>query len=150
MKRLFDSLTGYFTKFELCLWLGSLIFITATHFIFGGEGWLPFMNSLVGVTSLIFCAKGNPIGQLMMVAFSAVYGVISFGFAYYGEMITYLAMTLPMAVLSLVSWLKNRHTKSEVAVNDINKNDRIALAVLTAVVTAVFYFVLKVGTEQFT
>lgn len=41
-----------------------------------------------------------------MVVFSILYGVISFTFAYYGEMITYLGMTAPMAVVALVSWLK--------------------------------------------
>lgn len=46
---------------------------------------------------LIFNAKGNPAGQLLTVIFSLLYGSISFTFAYYGEMITYLGMTMPMA-----------------------------------------------------
>lgn len=33
-----------------------------------------------------------------MVLFSLLYGIISYAFAYYGEMITYLGMTMPMAV----------------------------------------------------
>lgn len=46
---------------------------------------------------LIFNAKGNPAGQLLTVIFSLLYGSISFTFAYYGERITYLGMTMPMA-----------------------------------------------------
>lgn len=42
-----------------------------------------------------------------MILFSLLYGLISFSFAYYGEMLTYLGMTAPMAVVSLVSWLRN-------------------------------------------
>lgn len=34
-----------------------------------------------------------------MIIFSLLYGVISFSFSYYGEMITYLGMTMPMAVV---------------------------------------------------
>lgn len=54
-----------------------------------------------------------------MIVFSAMYGVISFTFAYYGEMMTYLGMSAPMAVFSLVSWLRNPYEgkRSEVKVS---------------------------------
>ena len=44
-------------------------------------------------------AKGNPVGQGLMILFSVLYGIISWRVAYYGEMITYLGMTAPMAAL---------------------------------------------------
>ena len=47
------------------------------------------------------------MGQLLMVLFSLLYGMISLNVSYYGEMITYLGMTMPMAVFSLITWLKN-------------------------------------------
>lgn len=82
--------------------------------------------SLIGVTSLIFNAKGNPFGQFLMVIFSLLYGIISFTFSYYGEMLTYLGMTMPMAIFALISWLKNPHNgnKAEVKVNSLGKNER--------------------------
>ncbi len=86
----------YFTAFELALWLGSAAVIAAAFAAFDRENYLTLAASLIGVTSLIFCAKGNPIGQALMIAFSIIYGVISFSFAYYGEMITYLGMTMPI------------------------------------------------------
>ncbi len=135
----------YFTKFEIGLWLSSVTFILLSFFIFDRENYLTLIASLVGITSLIFCAKGNPLGQLMMVAFSAIYGVISFGFAYYGEMLTYLGMTLPMAAISLVSWLKNPYKKNraEVEIRRINKKDILALVILTPIVTLIFFFILR-------
>lgn len=45
-----------------------------------------------------------------MILFSLLYGIISFTFSYYGEMLTYVGMTMPMAVFALISWLKNRLT----------------------------------------
>lgn len=139
------KLIKYFTKFEIGLWLSSVTFILLSFFMFDRENYLTLVASLVGITSLIFCAKGNPFGQLMMVAFSAVYGVISFGFAYYGEMLTYLGMTLPMAAISLVTWLKNPYKKNraEVEIRRINKKDILALVILTPIVTLVFYFILR-------
>ena len=68
---------------------------------------LAFIASLIGVTSLIFIAKGNPVGQALTITFSVLYGIISLTFAYYGEMITYLGMTAPMAVWALM-WRASR------------------------------------------
>lgn len=134
----------YFSPFEWGLWLSSLLIITVFFFIFDKEGYLTLIASLLGVTSLIFAAKGNPTGPLLMVFFSILYGIISYSFAYYGEMITYLGMTLPMSVIALVAWLKNPYNgkKSEVKVENLSKKELIFALILTAAVTAAFYFIL--------
>ena len=88
------KLLQYFSRAERLLWGLSVVFIGA----FDRENYLTLAASLIGVTSLIFNAKGNPIGQVLMVLFSLLYGIISYTFAYYGEMVTYLGMTMPMAV----------------------------------------------------
>jgi nicotinamide mononucleotide transporter PnuC len=100
--------------------------------------------SLIGTTSLIFNAKGNPIGQALMILFSLFYGVISYSFSYYGEMITYLGMTGPMALFALISWLRNPYNgnHAEVAVNRLENQELALMYVLTAVVTVGFYFIL--------
>ncbi len=141
MKKLF----AYFSKQELILWSISVLAIVLSFCLFDRESYITLIASLVGVTSLIFNAKGNPIGQALMIAFSLLYGIISYTFAYYGEMFTYLGMTMPMAIFALVSWLKNPYqgNKAEVKVNTIGKGERVAMYLLTAVVTAVFYFILK-------
>ncbi len=136
---------AYFTALERWLWGVSVTFITAAFILFDRAGYLTLLASLIGTTSLIFCAKGNPIGQVLMIAFSLLYGYISYGFAYYGEMLTYLGMTAPMAVLALCSWLRHPYKgrKSEVTVNKLSAKELAFALVLTAAVTAVFYFVLK-------
>ena len=113
----------YFKKREIALWLGSAVVIILSFCFFDRSNYLTLIASLIGVTSLIFCAKGNPVGQILMIVFSILYGIISYGFAYYGEMITYVGMTMPMAVFSLISWLRNPFGKSklEVKVNNIKK-----------------------------
>ncbi len=136
---------NYFTKGELVLWIISVTAIIVSFLIFDRENFLTLIASLIGVTSLIFCAKGNPFGQILIIFFSVFYGIISFTFAYYGEMITYLGMTAPMAVISLVSWLKNPYNdnKSEVKVNRINSKDIVIMICMTAVVTFVFCYILN-------
>lgn len=139
------NLISYFSKGEIGLWCGSVAVIAAAFFLFDKENYLTFLASLIGVTSLIFNAKGNPLGQLLMIVFSVLYGFISFSFAYYGEMITYLGMTAPMAVCALVSWLRHPYNgnKAEVKVNQLGGRELIFMALLTVAVTIVFYFILK-------
>ncbi len=135
----------YFSVFEWALWLSSVTLISVFFFVFDRSGYLSFAASLVGATSLIFCAKGNPIGQVLMIVFSVMYGIISYSFAYYGEMMTYLLMTGPMAVFALISWLRNPYkgNRSEVKVNRIKRREVMLMLALSAVVSAAFYFVLK-------
>lgn len=139
------SILKYLSKTEILLWSISVTLITAAFLIFDRVNFLTLIASLIGVTSLIFCAKGNPTGQALMIIFGILYGIISYGFAYYGEMITYLGMTLPMAVVSLISWLKNPYNgkKSEVKVNKLSKKELIFALVLSAAVTVIFCFILK-------
>ena len=135
----------YFSKAEIILWCSSMGLILGSFCVFDRENYLTLLASLLGVTSLIFSAKGNPFGQLLMILFSLLYGVISYSFAYYGEMITYLGMTMPMAVFALISWLRNPYNgnKAEVKVNTITKGETAFLWALTAAVTVLFYFILK-------
>lgn len=135
----------YFSKQEQMLWSMSVAVVLLSFFLYDRTNYLTLLASLIGVTSLIFNAKGNPVGQVLMVVFSVLYGVISYSFSYYGEMITYLGMTAPMAVVALVSWLRNpyRGNHAEVAVNQIQLREIPVLLVLTAVVTMVFYYILR-------
>ena len=143
MKKL-KKLINYFSKFELFLWSSSVLLITVSFFLSNGSGYPTLAASLIGATSLIFCAKGNPFGQVLMIIFGLIYGFISFGFAYYGEMITYVGMTVPMAVVALVSWLRTPYEsgRSEVRINLIKAKEIIFMLILTAAVTVIFYFIL--------
>lgn len=139
------KLLNYFNLTEKLIWSISVVVIVVSFFIFENDGYLTLVASLIGVTSLIFCAKGNPFGQFLMIIFAIIYSIISFSFQYYGEMMTYLGMSLPMAAFSLISWLKNPFNgkKSEVAVNKITSKEVVFMSLLTLVVTVAFYFILK-------
>lgn len=136
---------NYFKKEEIILWSSSVILILGAFVIFDRTNYLTLLASMIGVTSLIFNAKGNPFGQFLMIIFSILYGVISFDFAYYGEMLTYLGMTAPMAVVALISWLRNPYqgNKAEVKVNHIKKKEYIFMWLAAMIVTIIFYSVLE-------
>ncbi len=135
---------NYFSVGEIILWVFSVALIFAVFCMFGGNGALSFIASLIGVTSILLNAKGNPLGQFLMIIFSLLYGIISYSFAYYGEMITYLGMTMPMAAFALITWLRHPYegNRSEVQVNSISKVEVVIMFLVAAIVTAVFYFIL--------
>ena len=134
----------YFSKTEITLWSVSVLAITLSFIAFDRSGYLTFIASIIGCTSLIFNAKGNPFGQFLMVVFSVLYGIISFSFCYYGEMITYLGMTGPMAFFALISWLTHpyNNNRAEVAVNKLTKKELCFMLALSLIVTIIFYFIL--------
>ena len=133
------------TKREWLIWLSSLAIVLVSNLLTADLDILTLAAALIGVTSLIFAAKGNVWAQILMV-FSILYGIISFRFRYWGEMITYLGMTMPMAVWSAITWFKNpsEGNSSEVAIQKLTRRHVIWLTVSTVLVTVVFYYILMI------
>lgn len=130
-------------KYELLLWMCSVLLLTITFIINPNKDLLNFIATIVGVTSLILNAKGDALGQVLMVIFSILYGIISFKFRYYGEMITYVGMTGPIAALSVVTWLRNPYSEREVKVSHMNLKKWVLLTLSAIAVTWLFYYILR-------
>ena len=140
-----NRLREYFSNTEILIWSISSLLVIVSFFLFDRSNVLILSASLIGVTYLILNAKGNPLGQVLVILFSVLYGIISFTFTYYGEMITYLGMTMPMAVFALISWLRNpfNGNRAEVTVGTISKAETVFMIALSAIVTVLFYFILQ-------
>lgn len=141
MKKILNN----FTKTDIIIYSASIFLIITTFLVFDRINYVNLITSLIGATSLIFIAKGNAIGQILSIVFSVFYLVISYKTAYFGETITYLFMNIPLAIISLVSWLKNPYEKNvlEVKVNKIKKREFVFAFTLTFIITFIFYFILK-------
>lgn len=138
-----SALSGL-TLFEFSLWLFSVIIISVSFLLCLDGNYLSLVASLVGATALIFVAKGYVIGQILTVVFAVLYGIISYSQNYYGEMITYLGMTSPIAVLTVISWLRHPFEKTkEVEVKNMEFKEIVFMILLSLSVTFVFYFILK-------
>ncbi|WP_167956449.1 nicotinamide riboside transporter PnuC [Anaerosporobacter faecicola] len=132
------------TKFERRLLIFSLTVVFLSFLCSSQRDTVTVVASLIGVTALIFVSKGDVLGQILTVIFSLLYALISLTFHYYGEMITYLFMTTPIAILSIISWLRNpfEKGKSEVTVNQLDWKEILFLLFLSGTVTTIFYFIL--------
>ncbi|MCR4875313.1 MAG: nicotinamide riboside transporter PnuC [Clostridia bacterium] len=147
LKKILDFLS----VFEWILFSISLVTVIVCFFIFDGKNYLYLSTFIIGVFYLIFCAKGHPIGQVLVIVFAILYSIISYRYKYYGEMITYLGMTGGIAILSLISWLKHPTSKNDktVVVNKLKIREYLFLIGLSVIVTTSFYYLLKaLGTSN--
>lgn len=143
MKMNLKKTFGALTRFERWLWAVSLVVVAGSYVVAGESDWMTLVASLVGVTSLIFLAKGMLIGQVLVIIFSTFYGIVSYLNAYYGEVLTYVGMTGPMAVVALISWARHPYKDSgEVEVARVGWREVVGLLLLSVVVTVAFYYLL--------
>lgn len=141
MRNPFKSLS----RFEFCLWLCSMVTVILCYVFSPSRDIFSTIGSLIGVTALIFTAKGDIWGQILIIIFAVFYGVVSFSRQYYGEMITYLGMSAPMAVVALVSWIRHPYkgNKAEVEVKKLTLKTLVFTFIFAAAVTVAFYFILS-------
>ena len=133
-----------FTKFELGLWGASLLAVFLSFIIPTEKDWLSLSASLIGVTALIYNARGNVMGQILSIVFALLYGIISLIFGYWGEAITYLGMTLPAAIVSTISWIRHPYGNTgEVRASRMTKKITVYMLALSIPVTAAFYAALR-------
>ena len=144
MQKRFNNPFKSLTKFESILWGCSLLTVTLSFLLVPERDYLTLIASLIGVTALIFVAKGYVLGQILTLVFAIFYGIISFYFQYYGEMITYLCMTSPIAIMSIISWLRHPYGDSdEVTVNKMSTRQINFMCILALLVTYAFYHILE-------
>ena len=133
-----------FSKFEISLWSISTLAVVLSFALTDEKNWLTLVSSLVGVTALIFVAKGLAFGHLLCLIFAIAYGIVSIKLRYYSEVITYLGMSAPAALFSLISWIRNPYKDSAVvSVSKMTKKKFYLSLAVTAAVTAVFFFIMK-------
>ena len=136
---------------EWILYSISLIVVVGTNFFAAKIDVLNMVATIFGVTALIFIAKGNVFGQVLAVIFGALYAISALDNRYYSETITYLGMSVPVAIASIVSWVKNPYKKgvNVVKIRKFTTNEGLFTLLFSAIVTTVFYFVLKaLGTNN--
>ena len=146
MKKLFSLLS----PFEWGLWSSSLAAVVLSFLLSPERDALSLAASAVGVTALIFVAKGHVAGQALTVVFAVLYGIVSFACRYYGEMITYLGMSAPAALFAMISWLRHPYRgTTEVAVARMTAKKWLFAALATLSATVSFYFILgALGTAE--
>ena len=129
---------------DIYIWLVSAILITFS-FLISGNDYLNLATSLIGVTALMYLSKGEPFGQILSIVFSLGYAFVAYNFKYYGEMITYVFMTLPSALFATYIWLKNPLNVgvSQIKIGKMSKGKLLLIFLTAPIVTLIFFFILR-------
>lgn len=127
------------------MWVVSLIVITLANVLPGRFEPMTYLAAMIGITSLIFAARGNAWAPILMIVFCILYAILSWERRYWGELITYVGMTLPMNIWATFAWLRNpsKEREGEVAIGKLSGKHWGVLIAVTIVVTALFYWILK-------
>ncbi len=136
----------YFSPFEWALYGGGIAVITAGFLIGTERNVLSYVSALLGISCVIFNAKGSVWGQIISIGFALTYAAFAYFNRYYGEMIIYLALMFPIHVASIFSWLKNKNSKAkhlEVKINTLSVREYVLAATGGAALTVGFYFLLR-------
>lgn len=131
-------------KKDWCLLVFSLVVVMVCNLLTPTAALTTKIAVVVGATALVFMAKGDVWGQILTVVFSVLYGITSWQFRYYGEMITYLGMTLPMAVAAVVSWIRHpfEGNTAQVEIHQLTCRQQWGMVLCCIPVTAVFGAIL--------
>lgn len=133
-----------FTKRDYILWIVSLVIVLVSNILPGQIDVVTLIATLLGATSLMFLAKGNAWTHILTTVFCILYGVVSYRYRYWGEIVTYLGMTMPMAIWSLITWLRNPSKEEGVVeIRHLTKKGWAGVFLFNVVVTMLFYFILS-------
>ena len=130
-------------KLEKILLFGSIVLVSLVSLIFKSD-LLTTICSIVGIITALLLAKGKNLGQLFGILITILYSIVSFNNKFYGEVIIYVFLMLPMYVIGIISWIKHQNKETNtVDVNNINKKEWGLVSILSIVVFIGIYFLLK-------
>jgi len=136
------------TLLEKFLLFSSTLIIIAVFFIFNTD-FIASITSLVGIITALLLAKGKVAGQFFGLIIVILYSFVSFQNKYYGEMLIYIFIMLPLYILGIYSWSKNKNQKNEVIPNTIKTKETVWIICISIIFFIAIYYLLKyLGTEQ--
>lgn len=130
-------------KLEKILLFGSIVLVSLVALVFKSD-LLTTICSIVGIITALLLAKGKNLGQLFGILITILYSIVSFNNKFYGEVIIYVFLMLPMYVIGIISWIKHQNKETNtVDVNNINKKEWGLVSILSIIVFIGIYFLLK-------
>ena len=139
MKKLFKN----WTKFELGLITSGIILILFAG-ILGKSDLLTIVASITGVLCAINQARGKVSSQFIGLVLVILYSIVSYNNRYYGEVLIYIFIMLPLFISGIISWIRNVDKETDTVIeNRIKKKEWTILSVLSIVLFIGLYYLLK-------
>lgn len=131
------------SKFELILLLGGMITLIVSG-ILCNSTLLTIICSITGIMCALTQAKGKVISQFIGLILVVIYSIISYQNKYYGEVLIYIFIMLPLFISGIISWLKNINNDTNIVKeNELSKREWIILTSISLVLFIGLYYLLK-------
>lgn len=131
------------TNFEKVLLFGSIIIVGLVGILFKSD-LLTISCSIVGIITALLLAKGKNLGQVFGLLITILYSIVSFKNKYYGEVLIYALLMLPMYIIGIITWINHKNEKTNsVEINTINKKEWVIVSIVFVGVFICIYYLLK-------
>jgi nicotinamide mononucleotide transporter len=131
------------TNFEKLLLFGSIVIVSVVGICFKSD-LLTVSCSIVGIITALLLAKGKNLGQVFGLLITILYSIVSFKNKYYGEVLIYSLLMLPMYVIGVFTWINHKNEKTNsVEINSIKKKEWMIVSCIFAIVFVGIYYLLK-------
>ena len=131
------------TNFEKVLLFGSIVIVGLVGILFKSD-LLTISCSIVGIITALLLAKGKNLGQVFGLLITILYSIVSFKNKYYGEVLIYALLMLPMYIIGIITWINHKNEKTNsVEINTINKKEWIIVSIVFVGVFICIYCLLK-------
>jgi nicotinamide mononucleotide transporter len=130
------------TLFEiLFLIIGTLAAIILTPLFKGTIIDLGY--TLLYFWTALLLAKGKYSCYIIGIISTFFYAYVSYTNRYYGEVIISMCCTLPLMIVGLVNWIRNRDDSNTVIIKAITKKELILVLLSQAILFGAYYLLLK-------
>ena len=137
------KLLKWWTNFEKILLFGSMLAIIIVGIIFKSD-LLTVSCSVMWVLTALLLAKGNNLCRFFGVVSVILYSYLSFNNQFYWEVLVRALFVLPMDVLWIISWIRNKDDETNfVKINFIKRKEWTLSSVLFLFVFVWIYYLLK-------
>ena len=142
-----EEIKKFFKQIKWYEWLYMSVFISAIVIlsIVFKSGWLIALNSLFGILTLFFVAKGKILGIIIGIIQCVMYIVICFYNRLYGEVIISCLISIPIMIAILVSWIRNLGVRDKIV--KVNKSisplEWVVSTLSVALISFALYFLLE-------
>lgn len=129
---------------ELLLLFISISIIIVVFFIPKEKNVISLIVSILGVITVLMCSKGLFYAPFLDFIYIALYIILAIKEKYYGEVIIYILIMIPLNTFTLVEWFKNRKEGTNiVTINKVSKKEWFIVSIISVIITFIFYFILK-------
>ena len=97
-------------KFEKTILIVGVLLVTIASVVSKAE-LLTTSCSIIGILTVLFVAKGKNLWQLFGFIVTFLYSIVSFKNKFYGEVIIYMFLMLPMYFIGIISWCRHHNKK---------------------------------------